>query len=129
MLLTSSLFRKADFSEVTRIYDKNGYPIFYAPIMGAPDLIGGPLKSTGKLSSFVSKEVGAQNMKYVGQLVEELEVASSWLGKHAWSFKPLRVVVVEGKNIILDGHHRFEAAKIFGFKGGIPFIEVSINLA
>jgi RHS repeat-associated protein len=87
----------------------------FAVAKRAPDM------GAGKVSSFVVTEAGAQNMEVVKKLAEQIIDAGKWAGKGAWPHKALRAVVVDGKNILIDGHHRLAAAKMAKFDGEIPF--------
>jgi hypothetical protein len=78
-----------------------------------------------KLDSFVLIEDipgGAQDPAYVSTLVQELKAAQG-----AWPWKAIRVVQVDGKNIILDGAHRYQAALEFGYKGDVPLEIVPVE--
>lgn len=80
----------------------------------------------GKVSDFVPTEMGAQSTKYVNKYADKILEVEAWVGKGTWPHKPLRVVEVDGKKLVLDGHHRLEAAKKVSFSGSIPSRSVPV---
>lgn len=87
------------------------------------DIIGG----SSKVSGFISTEAGAQNAKYVSKYADEIVNAESWIGKGVWPHKPIRVVNVNGQRLVIDGHHRLEAARKIGFTGNIPYQSIPVS--
>lgn len=79
------------------------------------------------LSDFVSSEKGAQNPNFVEELANRITDVENQFGKGVWPHKPLSVVIVDGRKIIIDGHHRYEAAKRVGFQGFIPYTKISVK--
>ena len=44
-----------------------------------------------------------------------------------WNEKPIEIVMVDGKALLIDGHYRLAAALKVGYEGAIPYIEVGIE--
>jgi len=84
-------------------------------------------KGSATIDNFIPTEVDAQSLEYINKYAADIKNAEDWVGKGAWPHKPLRVVDVDGKKIILDGHHRYEAAKSAGFSGKIPYQSVPVS--
>lgn len=94
-----------------------------APVKSLEDVKVG----NGKLDDFRSNESGAQDMEYVNDLKEQILTASKWLEAPVWPHRPLLVVKVDGKYVVINGNHRYEAAKAADFKGDIPFKEIPVE--
>ncbi|MNE55368.1 hypothetical protein D3C80_1501980 [compost metagenome] len=85
-------------------------------------------KGSATISEFVVPlEKGAQNIETVNKYADDIVQAEEWIGSPVWPHKPLRIVEVDGKKIILDGHHRYEAGLKAKFTGLVPFVSVPIR--
>jgi RHS repeat-associated protein len=89
---------------------------------------GNPCKFA-KLLDFVSTEAGAQVDTKVADNVKMIEWIREKNGgvDRDWPFAPLRAVEVDGKKVLLDGHHRYEAAQKAGYTGNIPYETVPVE--
>jgi hypothetical protein len=80
-----------------------------------------------KIDQFIPTEIEVQDDDYVSELANKIKDTKEWVGVEVWPHSPITVVRVDGKNIIINGHHRYQAAISFGYSGDIPFEAIPIE--
>jgi len=80
---------------------------------------------TSKAGGFVALEEGAQSAKGIDLYVDDIVKAQKSGG--VWPHEPIQIVWVDGKKVILDGHHRIKAAEKAGYTGDIPYTAIDVE--